>query len=127
MKRLWISVALLVVMLAGSFLNYYYIKHICRELTDTLSSAQAYAQEGDWEHSEQSVTQARSAWEAHEPYFHVIFVHRDIDQILVEFHSLGELANKQETGGEFAAACAALMSEINLLYEMDALNLENIF
>jgi hypothetical protein len=127
MKRLWIAVALLAALLICSFVNYFYIKAFCKELTGDLSHAEEYAQAGNWDLTEKNIGSALSKWESHEHYLHIVFIHQDIDQILISFHSLQQLAQHRETLGMFSSSCAGLITQIDLLYEMDELTLENIF
>ena len=49
MKRLWISVAIMAGIFAGTLANNWYLGRLTGEMTDLLRTAQQYAESGDWE------------------------------------------------------------------------------
>ena len=55
MKRLWIAVGLLAVLLSGTLLNAYYSQILSDQLTDRLGQAQALARTSQWDQA-QSIT-----------------------------------------------------------------------
>jgi hypothetical protein len=125
MKRLWIAVFLLVIILAGTLWNISYLGRFTGELADVLTAAQAKAEADDWAGAASLTDEAFSLWESREPYLHITLFHSDTDEIYVGFREVMEYIGNREDG-DYAAANAKLIAKLSLLYKMDQLNLENV-
>ena len=102
MRRLWIAVAFLAAVFAATLVNSHYLKTFSTELTSLLTQAESLAERGEWSEAE-SLTQQ---------------VHTGFQEVL-EFI-------RCEEGGEYSAANARLVSQIELLYEMEEFSLKNL-
>ena len=70
MRRLWISLALLVLIFAATVGNSLYLKHLTGTITDLLEEAQILAQQEDWEEADALTREALKHWQARELYLY---------------------------------------------------------
>ena len=69
--------------------------------------------------------QSLHTWRERDVYLHVLLRHADTDQIYAGFQEVLALLESGEYG-EYAAANARLITQIDLLSEAEQLNLKNI-
>lgn len=125
MKRLWIAVGLLAVLLSGTLLNAYYSQILSDQLTDRLGQAQALARTSQWDQAQSITRQAYQDWQNHHTYLHTFMRHTDTDRILQAFHSVLQYLELQEMD-QYASANAELITQIDLLSEMEQVSLVNV-
>lgn len=125
MRRLWISVAILVLLFSATLVNSRYLKSVTDGLTNQLNQAEAAAETGDWAKAAELTKAAQDDWHSHDLYLYTMLRHSDTDQIHTGFREVLEFIYCQE-GGEYSAANARLLSELGLLYEMEQFNLKNL-
>lgn len=125
MKRLWISLAILLTLLSGCLFNIFYVTHISNQLVTTLNQAEAWAEQGDWSASERLTRQAQQYWEHASPYLYVTQCHTTTDEINTEFREVLELM-EQEAPPEYSAANGVLISDVEHLAGMESFTLENL-
>ena len=125
MRRLWIAAALLAAV-TGLFLwNAWHLKGSLGQLSSLLDHAQVLAEEGDWTGAEGLAQEAFRRWEAREGYFYTVLRHSDVDQVRTGFREvLGHLRRRE--AGACAAATLRLTAELELLWEMEQLTLQNL-
>ncbi|HPE16683.1 MAG TPA: DUF4363 family protein [Oscillospiraceae bacterium] len=125
MKRLWISLAILALVFAVSYLNTLGIAHITDQLVSMLEEAEALAPT-DHDAALEKTEEAFQLWQDSAGYLYTVLFHSDSDQVRVLFAETLEYLRSNETGGEYAACSAALRAQIELLSEMEELSLTNI-
>ena len=125
MKRLWISVAILFVMLGATLGNSWYLNNLISDFTQSLTAAHRLAARDDWAAARQITGQVTDYWQKHDFYFHVMLPHRDIDEIHLTFQEIKEYLELEEAD-QYNAASAKLITQLGLLAEMEQLNLKNI-
>ena len=125
MKRLWIAVGLLCAVFAATLLNSHYLLGFTGELAEYLVQAEERAEQGDWKDSDELTKQALDLWESHDFYLYTMLRHADADQVLSGFREVQEFINCQE-GGEYSAANARLIAQIELLSEMEQFTIKNL-
>ncbi|MBO5727534.1 MAG: DUF4363 family protein [Oscillospiraceae bacterium] len=125
MKRLWIAVAILLVMLGSTLGNSWYIDRTVSDFLNQLSAAHKQASTDNWERATQLTRQVVDHWQHHDFYFHVMLPHDDIDQIHLTFQEVEEYLELEEAD-QYNAASARLITQLGLLAEMEQLNLKNI-
>ena len=103
MKRIWIAIALLLVILAGTLFHSFYINRLIGEISVLLEQAEAQAEQGEWAAAEESTQLASHRWEAGDAYLHVMLRHGETDQIHIGFRRVAEFIRGQETGEYYAA------------------------
>ena len=125
MRRLWIAVTILLVMLGGTLANSYCLNNIINGYTQQLTEAHRLAETDDWNSASKLTAQVTERWHKHDFYFHVMLPHRDIDDIHLTFQEVEEYL-KLEESDQYNAANAKLIAQLELLAEMERLNLKNI-
>ena len=125
MKRLWIAVAVLLVLLGSTLGNSWYIGHTVSGFVEQLTAAHKQAASDNWERAAQLTQQVVDHWQRHDFYFHVMLPHADIDQIHLTFQEVEEYLELEEAD-QYNAASAKLITQLGLLAEMEQLNLKNI-
>ena len=125
MKRLWIAAALLCAVFAATLWNGRYLRDLTEELSGLLTRAEFQAEKDNWEEASLLTQQAREKWESRDCYLHVMLRHSDTDEIHAGFREVQEFLNCRE-GGEYSAANARLIAQIELLYESEQLTLKNV-
>lgn len=125
MKRLWIALALMVVVFCAIMVNSHYLGKLTGELTGLLAQAEAEAEADRWAEAEELTQAASRLWEDQDFYLHVMLRHSDTDQIHTLFQEVGEFLQYQKQG-EYSAANARLITLLELLYEAEQLTLKNV-
>ena len=125
MKRVWIAVALLLAVLAGTLSHSFYLNSFTQELTGLLEAAEAKAEQNEWAIAEELTQLAHHKWDEKTAYLHILLRHSETDEVYTSFREVAEFIQCQE-GGEYSAANARLIAELELLAEAEQLNLKNI-
>ena len=125
MKRLWIAVGILLAMLGATLGNSRYIDHTVSGFVEQLTAAHKQAAADNWENAARLTRQVTDHWQRHDFYLHVMLPHRDIDDIHMTFREVEEYL-KLEEADQYNAANAKLITQLELLAEMEQLNLKNI-
>lgn len=125
MKRLWISVILLASVFIATLVNSQYLKGFASNLTELLTEAESKAETGDWILADELTEQALQKWQGHDMYLYTMLRHADTDLVYSGFREAREFIHCQE-GGEYSAANARLIAQIELLYEMEQFTLKNL-
>ena len=126
MKRLWIALALLAALLCGTLLHTWSLWGFTQGLTHSLEQAQELTRADRWEEASFLTEEALQTWRERDVYLHVLLRHADTDQIYAGFQETLALLESQEYG-EYAAANARLVTQIELLSEAEQLTLKNVF
>ena len=112
-------------MLAGCLLNAWYTQQLTDEMIQDLKQAQQAAREQNWERAESLTRQVYEQWNRRHFYLHVVMRHSDTDQILRSFRSVLQYLEIREMD-QYAAANADLMTQLELLGEMEQASLVNV-
>ena len=125
MKRLWISLAILLAIFAGSLGNSYYVAHISSLLVTNLNQAEACAEAEDWGQAQSLTRQTQAQWDHYAPYLYMTQCHGTTDEINTGFREVLECI-QWESVPEYSAANGVLIAEVEHLAEMEDLTLENL-
>ena len=125
MKRGWLAVALLVMMVCLAWWQVSTLGALTGELTDLLAQAEERAEQGDWTGAAQMTRAASDKWDSKHFYLHVTLEHDVTDQIATSFAETLEFLECREAG-EYSAANARLMEQLKLLEEMEKPLPENL-
>lgn len=126
MKRLWIAIAILLLLCGAALANVYFLTRFTADLSSSLIQAQQAVEQGDWEQAVSITGQTGRKFQDKDFYLHVTLRHDDIDAIGIAFRELLELLEHRERVGEYAAANARLIAKLELLAESENLSLHNI-
>ena len=125
MKRFWISVGLLLAMLAGSLGNAWYARELTEKMGEQLRLAQELAERERWEQALELTQEVYSRWQSLHFYLHATMRHSDTDQILRSFRTVLEYLRLREPD-QYNAANADLITQLELLAEMEQPTLVNV-
>ena len=125
MKRIIIAAAILLVTFAATLSHSFYISSFTEELTTLLEAAETNAEKENWSAADDLTQAAREKWEGNEHYLHILLRHSETDSVYTGFREVAEFIQCQE-GGEYSAANARLIAELELLAEAEQLTLKNI-
>lgn len=125
MRRLWTAAALVCALLACTLLNAWYAQRLTGSLWERLERAQTLVEEERWEEAEALTRQVYEDWEENHFYFHTVMRHTDTDQILRTFRGVLQYLKLQELD-QYAAANADLVTQLQLLAEMEQASLVNV-
>ena len=126
MKQLWCSLAIISLLITATLLNVQYLKYFTAQISTTLTSAQQYANSGDFDRAKALTQSARDTFESHAFYLHITLAHRDIDNIEYTFSAVLEYLSIREGGALYLSSNAYLLAQFQLLVESEQLNLKNI-
>lgn len=125
MRRLWISVGLLLLLLGGSLFNAWYAKELTDAMGEQLRLAQQMTETGRWEQALALTQEVYDQWESRHFYLHSTMRHSDTDQILRGFRTVLEYLRLQEPD-QYNAANADLITQLELLAEMEQPSVVNV-
>ena len=125
MKRFWAAITILAVLLGATLWNAWYAEQLTGGLAQQLKQAQELAAQGDWEGASELSRRAFQRWQDHQTYLHVLMRHSDTDQILCSFRALEQYLTLEEPD-QYTAANAELITQLELLAEMEQPSLVNI-
>lgn len=125
MKRLWISLAILVALFVGCLWNIHYVSQISNLLVTELNQAEDCAENGNWSEAWRLTRESQQRWEKFSPYLYVTQCHGTTDNINTGFREVLELI-QWRAAPEYNAANGVLISEVEHLFEMEDLTLENL-
>lgn len=126
MKRFWIALLLLGAIFTGTLFHIRSLHGFTDTLSALLEQADELAAAEQWNQARALTVQAKDSWGDRDIYLHVLLRHADTDSIYAGFRETLALLDSQEYG-EYAAANARLVTQIQLLYEAEQLTLKNIF
>lgn len=126
MKRLLCSVALLAALVAGCSIHVWHLSRETQALSDQLEQAGEAVQQGDWEKAYDLTQQAWEHWEDQMFYLHTTLHHEDIDGVSTAFQETLAILEQREQPGEYAAANARILYQLELLVEAELPSLKNI-
>lgn len=126
MKRLLCSVVLLAALVSGCSLHVWYLSHETQALSVQLEQAGEAVQQGDWETAYDLTQNAWKNWENQMFYLHTTLHHDDIDGVSTAFQEALAILEQREQPGEYAAANARILYQLELLVEAELPSLQNI-
>ena len=113
MKRIWIGIGFLVVLLAAGLVVMQVMDHQLGEISDTLEQA---AEAPTWERSVTLANKAEKGWQSRKKLITALTDHNAIDAIEGLFARL-EIYGQQKDKTEHAATCAQLAKAVHALEE----------
>jgi len=125
LKRLWIASALLLFLLSSTLFNAYFSQSLADNLSEQLTQAQQMAQNGQWGSARALTRLAYHRWQDNHFYLHTVMRHSDTDQILRSFQGVLQYLSIREWD-QYTAANADLITQIQLLAEMEQASLVNV-
>lgn len=125
MKRFTFACAALLLLLVLSLVSGWYMNRLCGNYTQQLKSAQQLATQDDWGQARTITQHVYQDWMEHSFLLHALLRHSDTDQILISFRSVDEYLHLKEID-QYVSANAVLITQLELLAEMEQPTLENV-
>ena len=107
MKRSWIGLALLLVLLAAALLATWAMTRIHEPIETDLKQAAAYAVQGDWVNADLFFCRAKETWEKWDHFRACFADHTPMEEVDAEFAMLEMYCLTRENAA-FAAGCREL-------------------
>lgn len=126
MRRLVASILLVAALAGGAAGHVWYLTRQTHVLSQQLEQAQQQVQKGNWDVAYDMTQQAWEQWEGQMFYLHITLHHEDIDQVSTAFRETLAILEQQEQPGEYAAANARILYQLELLVEAELPSLKNI-
>jgi hypothetical protein len=126
MKRLWIALALLTLVIATCVMGISYTRQITAQMTQTVEEAKAAEKRGDINAAYQLSITAKNDWKKAHSVLCVYMIHSDLEEIDQTLALLPELClnGAKDT---FLSECDRGLTLISSLEESVAPSLENVF
>ena len=125
MRRLTISLGLLALLAGLGLWNCARLEQVSEGIADTLTQAQALAEEGRWEEAEQCTLQAWQDWENAGAYLYIVLCHNYTDEVSAGFQEVLALLRWREAP-EYTAASQSLLAQVTHFSEAEQLNWKNL-
>ena len=125
MKRIIIAASILLLTFAAILSHSFYIGSFTEDLTTLLEAAENNAEENNWAAAWDLTQTAHQKWDAKSAYLHILLRHNETDNVYTGFREVFEFIQCQESG-EYSAANARLIAELELLSEAEQLTLQNV-
>ena len=126
MKRSWIGLGLLVLLLAAGVLVTWAMGRIHDPIARDLSSAGAQALTGNWIQAEQLFRKASDSWEKYDLFRSCFADHNPTEEIAACFAQL-EIYGRMKEETAFAAACGETAQKVKAVGEAHKLIWQNFF
>lgn len=107
MKRFWIGIVILAVILAGSIVLTVAMPNVHMPISRQLSDAADAAQKENWARAEDLANAAFARWESNRSFTAAVADHAPMEAIDSGFAQMNAFLQRREPN-EFAAACASL-------------------
>ena len=111
MKREWIGIGLLLVLLALGLLTTRRMERACEDIADQIGKAGTLALAEDWEGADRLLRKARGRWDGGWRLHAALTDHEPMENVDSQLEALG-VYQKQREKVAFAALCAQLASQI---------------
>lgn len=125
MKRLTAALIILFVLLCTSLFTGYQVSSLTGSYVQQLQSAQQLAKQDDWNQARTITQQVYQDWNSHSFPLHALLRHDDTDEILLSFRAVEQYLLLEEMD-QYAAANATLITQLELLAEMEQPTVENV-
>lgn len=126
MKRLVIPVCILLTLLGLSIYSSRALSDLTGNCVAQLHLAQELAQQDEWEQARAITHDAFQSWESHGFALHALLRHAETDDILLSFRCVDQYLDLEEMD-QYAAANITLITQLELLAEMEQATPENVF
>ncbi|MBQ7255961.1 MAG: DUF4363 family protein [Oscillospiraceae bacterium] len=125
MTRFWIAIALLIAVIAWCFFSASAVSERIETVRQTLSAAQVCMRAEDYPGAERLSADAQRYWRSSQKLLGMVLRHDEADGITGNLAELCAFAETKDTD-EFLAVCAATISQLDHIQEMEYPLLENV-
>lgn len=125
MKREWVGIGLLLVLLILGLLVTWRMTTVYEAMADTLEKAGTLALSEDWEGADRLLRRTRSQWEESWRLTAALTDHEPMEEVDAQLAQL-EVYRQQQDSLSFAALCAQIASQMTDIGDAQALNWWNL-
>lgn len=125
MKHLWAAALVLMVIMGGCLIGERWVTQVTTELVQELEQARTLADENDWDKALAVTQDVLKRWESHEFPLHALLRHTETDQVWLSLQAVLEYLQLEEMD-QYAAANSQLITQLELLAEMERPSWENV-
>lgn len=125
MKRMWIGVVLLAVLLISGILVTEFMERTHGPIAEDLAEAAALAMEGHWDKAEALTVKVRKSWEKRLPLTAAFVDHEPMEEVEALFARI-DVCARERNRLDFASTCAYLAKLMEALGESHSLNFRNL-
>ena len=125
MKRLWLGIGILAVLLALGCLTAFGVSRLCTPAAEALEQASDAVQTGQWEDALDLAARARRRWERYRELNAAVTNHEPMEEVDALFASLEVYGRRRDILG-FADCCARLSSLIRAIAESQSAHWWNV-
>ena len=125
MKRLGIAAGILLLLLALSIYSGLALTRLTNGCIAQLERAQEMAMQDDWDSARKLTRSVYDTWEGHSFALHALLRHAEADEILVSFRCVKQYLALEEMD-QYAAANITLITQLELLSEMEQASPDNV-
>ncbi len=126
MKRLWISVLMILLLAGAASLHISHLERFTTGLIGQAEAAEASLDQKKWAAAEQEVKAIYDRWEDHAFYLHTMLRHTEIDAVRSSLWEALAFLDSREDEAECRAAMAKLINQLELLLEAELPSLKNL-
>ncbi len=126
MKRLWIGVGFLIVMLAIAIVLTVLFDRIHTPLAEAVEQAAALAADQDWDKATALTQQARADWKKYREFIAAVADHEPLEKMEYLLDQLQVYAELRRTA-DFSATCVELSALADAMLESQSLTWWNFF
>ena len=126
MKRLWIAVSIILLLILSAWLHVSQLAHISGEMIARIEQANECLQDDNWHKAAHEVRLAYAQWESNAFYLHVTLRHTDLDSIRGSLKQILSYLNQADDKAECLAEAAQLINQLELLLEAEFPSIKNI-
>lgn len=126
MRKMYLGILVLAVMLAAVLYNVSYLDRRIGGLTEQVDRAEALAEGGDFAGAARELEEAISQWNGMDGYTHIFIRHSEIDGTTDAFYEyLSDLL--AEEGGSARGSCGKLRAHLTSIAGMEHVTFGSIF
>lgn len=125
MRRLFTACVILALLLGVSLYSSYAVGNLSKTCIQQLKQAQSMAVQDDWQQARIMTHQTFQHWQSFHFPLHTVLRHAENDQILISFRTVEQYLLLEEMD-QYAAANITLITQMELLAEMEQASLENV-
>lgn len=126
MKNVIISIATFFIMIICIFFSINYLSKICLNLQELNNNLEEYINNDNWEKAYETSMNFTKKWKKHSKVIKLFINHQEIDNIELELWKLPQYV-KEKTKDEALASVHTLKFLISHVYNLEKVNIQNIF
>lgn len=125
MKREFVALSLLAIILTLTIINTYYVENKTETLTEDIETAEKLYLDGDKEGAAESVEVSFNNWQGWDSYAHILLRHTEVDLVTDAYFELLSQLESEEKVSE--ASFSKLKEQLNSISRMEQIKVGSIF